>query len=195
MSQSGPDPIGQLRRDREKARSLEDPCAALCTLANVDADGIPHARTLVLRDLGERLGVFVNGTSPKFPAIAAGPVSVVVWLPSISIQYRLACRTEPIPRETVAESWQFRPEIPKRMDWLYESGQAQSTVLESREALLDLVQAIALGADATAPVSASGFFLDPHMMERLDLATPDGVHDRRRYTLGNPVWKEEVLVP
>jgi pyridoxamine 5'-phosphate oxidase len=195
MSGVGPDPLGLLRQDRERARSLEDPCAALCTLANVDADGVPHARTLVLRDLDGRFGVFVNGTSPKFTAIAAGPVSVVVWLPSISIQYRLACATEPIPHETVAESWHLRPEVPKRMDWLYETSQPQSTVLESRDRLLELLDAITLEDDATAPAGAGGFFLNPLVMERLDLGMPDGVHDRRRYTLGNPVWQEDVLIP
>jgi hypothetical protein len=40
-----------------------------------------------------------------------------------------------------------------------------------------------------------GFFLLPSRIERLDLGQADGIHDRRRYTLGNPGWYEAVLVP
>jgi pyridoxamine 5'-phosphate oxidase len=189
------DPLTLLAADRQLARERQDPCANLCTLANVDADGLPQARTLVLRDLDERLAIFVNRTSPKFPFLQNDAVSIVVWLPTCNVQYRLACRTEAVPHAMVAESWHLRPEPPKRMDWLYARVQGQSTPIESREGLLAMLEALDLPDPLEAPDVASGFFLTPSMVERLDLGQENGVHDRRRYSLGNPGWYEEVLIP
>lgn len=189
------DPLALLAADRRLAGERNDPCAGLCTLANVDADGLPQARTLVLRDLDGRLAVFVNATSPKYPHLRDGPVSVVIWLPTVNVQYRLACTTEPVPAATVAESWLLRPEPPKRMDWLYLRAQAQSTPVESREALLGMLSALDMPEPLTAPHTAMGLFLAPTQVERLDLGQENGVHDRRRYTPGNPGWHETVLVP
>jgi len=185
--------LERLAADRAQARERGDPCASLCTLANVDADGMPQARTVVLRDVEDRLAVFVNATSPKFEHLAH--VSVVVWLPSLNLQYRLTCATEPVEQALVAESWQLRPEPPKRMDWLYTRMQAQGSAVPSREALLDMLAACPLPEPLVAPDTARGFYLAPTRIDRLDLAQTNGVHDRRRYTLGNPTWREEVLVP
>ena len=49
------DPLTLLADDRARARERDDPCASLCTLASVDAAGHPQARTLVLRDVDDRL--------------------------------------------------------------------------------------------------------------------------------------------
>jgi pyridoxine/pyridoxamine 5'-phosphate oxidase len=190
------DPLGLLLRDRQTAREREDPCANLCTLANVDGDGLPQARTLVLREIERRLAVFVNATSPKFPFLDDATVSVVVWLPSISIQYRLACATTLVEPAVVAQSWQLRPDPPKHMDWFYTQQQSQSSPIESREALLERLAGQALPEPLVAPDTARGFYLEPRLIERLDLAQDNGIHDRRRYLPGNPGgWRETVLVP
>lgn len=189
------DPLATLRADRQLARERQDPCANLCTLANVDEDGLPQARTLVLRDLEARLAIFVNATSPKFQALRVRQVGLVVWLPSLNVQYRLAAGTEEVPAELVAASWALRPEPPKRMDWLYTRGQAQSTPVASREALLDMLTTLKTPDPLTAPETARGLYLMPTLIERLDLGQENGIHDRRRYTLGNPGWYEEILIP
>ena len=187
-------PFQQLAEDRRLAFERQDPCAGLCTVANVDPTGWPDARTLVLRNLEDRLAVFVNATSPKFAHLDR--VSVVVWLPTVNVQYRMRCRTKPVPQATVAESWQLRPDPPKRMDWLYTLEQAQSSAVESREALLDILGGLDLPDPLLAPDTARGFFLEPELIDRLDLGMENGVHDRRRYLPGNPGgWLEQVLVP
>ena len=147
----------------------------------------------MLRDVAERLAVFVNATSPKFEHLSR--VSVVVWLPTLNVQYRLACGTEPVPAELVAESWQLRPDAPKHLDWLYTRVQAQGSPVDSREGLLEMLASLPLPEPLVAPDTARGVFLLPERIERLDLNQENGVHDRRRYTLGNPTWREEVLVP
>jgi len=188
-------PVERLGADRALARERQDPCANLCTLANVDEDGLPQVRTLVLRELDQRLAVFVNESSPKWPSLEKGPIAIVVWLPTINVQYRLSCLTEPVPESMVAESWLERPPPPKRMDWLYTRIQAQSTEIESREKLLAEIEALDVPDPLVAPSTAKGLYLAPILVDRLDLGQANGIHDRRRYLLGNPGWYEKVLIP
>ena len=171
--------------------------ASLCVVSTVDA-GEPEARTMVLRDLEPALsgppsfGLFVNSTSPKFREFRqSSTVVIVVYLPSLAVQYRLRCSLEQLPGGPVRASWQLRPPIPKRMDWLYED-RPQSSVIDSREELVDLLRS---PEPSSAPESAVGFRLVAESVERLDLDTEDGVHDRRRYSFDGQSWREEVLVP
>lgn len=192
----GKDPLQRLRHDRARAAELHDPCANLCTVATVDAAGHPQARTLVLRDLDEGFGLFANETSPKWRQMQLGAsLAVVVWLPSLNVQYRLQCDAQPLAKTTVNASWHLRPPVPKRLDWLYTRGHTQSSAIASREMLLRHLDELELPEPLTAPRSAGGVLLDPYSVERLDLARPDGVHDRRLYQRGNPGWKETLLVP
>ena len=185
-------PLLRLREDRVRARELRDPYAELCALATVDANGNPRVRTLVLRDIDERLAVFVNASSPKWPAMDR--VAALVFLATLGIQYRLDCRTEPIPADTVHASWQLRPEMPKRLDWLYET-RPQSSPLASREELLAELAAVPLPDPLVAPDSARGLYLAPLEVERLDVNHASGIHDRRRWSLTEGEWRERVLVP
>ena len=185
-------PLRRLREDRARARTLNDPYAELCALATVDARRNPQVRTLVLRDLDDRLAVFVNSTSPKWPSLDR--VAAVIFLASLDIQYRLECRTESVPAQIVKASWQLRPEIPKRLDWLYEE-RRQSSLLESREQLLAELAAAPVPDPLVAPDSARGLYLVPHRVERLDVSHDSGVHDRRLWSLTDGAWQERVLVP
>ena len=189
-------PIEQLLKDREQARANEDPCANLCTVASVDAHNLPQARTLVLRELGSRLALFLNQTSPKWQQITSTPViCVVVWLPSVNVQYRLQCRVEPVEKRLVDESWLLRPRIPKQLDWFYTTRQAQSTSVADRQSLVEAVTGLNDPEHEFAPRTARGWYLKPFHLDRLDLANPSGVHDRHGYALVAGVWQEAVLVP
>ena len=195
---TAPEPLALLRRERAAAAAADDPMANLCVLATV-AGGAPRARTLVLREvggageLGERFALFFNRTSPKQGELAASAhaATLVVYLPSQSVQYRLDCALTPMPPAVVHESWQLRPPVPKRMDWLYEH-HPQSSPISSRERLRALLPS---ETPASAPASALGFYIEPNAVERLDLAQDDGIHDRRRYTRVDGGWREDVLVP
>ena len=195
------DPVAMLHADRAAAHAKDDPNASLCVLASV-AQGEPEARTLVLRDVAaptksspappSRLGVFVNSHSPKHAEFAQSTgVAVLVYLPSVRVQYRLRCALEAIPPAIVHANWQLRPPTPKRLDWLY-AEHPQGSVVESRrrlEALLDTP------LPAAAPDSAVGYYLAPNAIDRLCLNQSNGLHDRRRYERRGDTWQESVLVP
>ncbi len=187
------DPLARLHIDRAEARSRQDPCANVCTVANVDEHGRPQARVLVLRDIEDELAIFVNTTSPKWSCL--DDVNVVVWLPSISVQYRLTCTTSPIAETSVHESWHLRDDPPKRMDWYYTTVQAQSSRVGDRDYLLASLAALKLPEPLVAPSTAQGLFLRASFIDRLDLGQPNGVHDRRCFEWAHDAWQESVLVP
>jgi pyridoxamine 5'-phosphate oxidase len=190
------DPIEQLAADRQTARANGDPCANLCTTATVDADNQPQARTLVLRDVDSRLALFLNQTSPKWEQISqSGVICVVVWLPSLNIQYRVQSHVEPVAKGLVDESWLLRPDVPKQLDWFYTTQQAQSSQLPSRDALLQQLAATDEQHYQRAPATAQGWYLLPFYIDRLDLSHSSGVHDRRAFSLRDGQWQESVLVP
>lgn len=185
------DPVAVLKADRARARANDDPMANLCVLATVGGD-LPEARTLVLRDIEDRLGLFFNGGSPKAGEIdRSDAVTVLVYLPSLSLQYRLRAALAAIPADIVHANWQYRPDVPKKMDWLYER-HPQSSAIASRQTLISKLPTT---TPDRAPTSAIGFYLVPLAVERLDLAQNNGVHDRRSYTLLDEMWREQVLVP
>jgi pyridoxine/pyridoxamine 5'-phosphate oxidase len=189
-------PLQQLFSDRARARDQRDPCANLCTLANIDEQGFAQARTLVLRELDARLAVFVNTTSPKWQALRAGPVSLVVWLPSIQVQYRLNCDTEEIPQHQVHDSWHLRPEAPKKMDWFYSQVAAQSSPIGDRSRLLDALSNLELPEPLSAPTTAHGVYLAPSLVERLYLGEDNGIHNRQLYQRAeSETWSCTTLIP
>lgn len=196
MTAEGGNPLTLLAADRRRARERDDPCANLCTLATVDASGHPQARTLVLRDLEGRLALFGNETSPKWRQIASNPsLAIVVWLPSLQLQYRLQCTPRPVAKSVVQESWQLRPETPKRLDWFYTRVQPQSSAIDGRAALAAGVEGLRLREPLVAPRTAAGVYLEASFVERLDLATADGLHDRRAYRHHGSGWQTFTLVP
>lgn len=186
------DPIALLQADRAAARDRDDPNANLCVLATVRA-GEPQARTLVLRDIEDRLALFFNASSPKAHEIdESESVAVLVYLPSMEVQYRLTCALQAIPSSVVHAAWTLRPPIPKRLDWLYRRF-PQGDEIASRERLVELLNEGP--TPEAAPPSALGYYLAPRAVERLQLGQPDRIHDRRRYERQHDGWKEAALIP
>ena len=62
-------PLLRFQEDRQKARDANDPMAAVCVLASVDGNGLPQARTLVLRDIPQGLAIYISASSPKWQQV------------------------------------------------------------------------------------------------------------------------------
>ena len=166
-------------------------------MATVDAEGLPHVRTIILRDLGERIGLFINATSPKWAHLDRLPaLEVVTFYPTLNVQYRLRGASAPIERDVMSENWENRPFGGRRLDWFYDSVQPQSTHVHSRERLVDGLQEEGQRMNGKGmPPSVNGIYLDPVQIERLDLTDPDRIHDRRRYERAEDGWICTLLVP
>ena len=202
MNARAVDPLARLHEDRLQARGHRDPWAELCVVSTVTAAGEPSARVLVVRELDTdtgtadpSIGIFVNASSPKVEEFSrSSTVAVLIYLPSVMVQYRLRCTLDPIDASLVHQAWQMRPDVPKRMDWLYET-HPQSTEIASRRTLIDAVSDESGERPLAAPESAVGYLIQPSEVERLDLSQTDAPHDRRRYSLQDGDWAEAILVP
>ena len=194
------DPLARLRADRSRARDAGDGNAGLCTFATLGLDGVPAVRTLVLRDLElpqypDALGVFVNASSGKWAEVQAnGPrAGVLVWLPSVQVQYRLRVTLHEIDKSFIDDSWRLRPIESQRLDQVYER-HPQGSPIESRAALQALVAAVDDVTLAPTP-GARGWRLAVERVKILDLQDASRLHDRRRYERDGEGWRETVLVP
>jgi len=187
-------PLELFKEDRQRARAAEDPMVNLCTIATVDDDGRPQLRTLVLREVGTDMAIFVNATSPKWPHLGRNVLLHTYW-PSVQVQYRMYVETAAIEPSIVHESWHLRPDAPKRLDWFYEQHSQQSATISSRDHLLEKLDQITLPDPMRVPDSARGLQLNPVEIERLDLTQANGVHDRRLFKLHDDEWSTYILVP
>ena len=192
-------PLTQFHSDRQLARDAGDPMAHVCVLATVDGRGYPQARTLVLRSVVDnnspRLALFINANSPKWAELANSESACVqVYWPSVELQYLMQVQTEALDPKLVAESWQFRPDAPKKMDWLYQQ-HAQSTAIADREQLLMQLDQLETPEPLVAPEAAKGLLIQVTEIERLDLTKNNGVHNRTLYTLKQGKWDQQTLIP
>ncbi len=189
---SNVDPLAQLANDRAIARENNDGWAALCTLGTVNAEGDVEQRTLVLREIQSRLALFFSARSPKWQELQQRPTcSLQLYLPTIQVQYRIRAAWEKISPDVVHQSWSMRPDIPKRLDWLYQQ-YPQSSALDRTTLLAQLEPETPV--PACAPASALGVFLNPLSLERLQLSA--GVHERERWELrSDQGWSHTNLVP
>lgn len=193
MSNVG-NPIDLLHQDREHARLLNDPMVDLASIATINKHGEPQCRTLVLRTIKNRLAIFVNQTSSKYQEFKLSKtIAVMVYLPSLSVQYRLTCKLSKIDPEIVRHHWNLRPEISKQLDWLYET-YPQSSQIESNELLQMLL--LKIPQSQQAPDSAVGFYLDVCRVEQLQLKTQREVSHRLLFSLqDHGSWNAGYIVP
>lgn len=181
------------RAEQQRAAAASDPMAPLVSLATVARNGQPEVRTLVLRWLEDQAALFVNATSPKWAAIAAEPrVALLAYWPSLKIQYRLDGTVTPLAAEPVQRSWRMRPPVPRKLDQLYESHAAQSSVLPAAADLESWLAATDEDPRAV-PASATGLHFVPERIERLALHD-NAPHDRAQARAANR-WQLERLMP
>lgn len=189
------DPIEQLKRDRTEARQLEDPMVDRCVLGSITSSATPALRTLVLRDIENRLAIFYSRTSAKQTEFMrlTNKVTILVFLPSIGVQYRIQANLDEVPRELIEQHWHMKPNAAKRMDSIYEK-HPQSAVIEDFSAFETLYAATV--PPIKPPRNAVGSFLDAYQVEYLRLQVDPHFHDRLLFTRRvQGDWVRVRLVP
>jgi len=185
------DPVAWLAADRAAAREENDGWASVCALGTVNTDGDAEQRTLVLRETHNQLSLFFSATSPKWYELRKRPTAgLFIYMPSIQVQYRLRVKWQRIDDHVVRDSWQLRPDIPKKLDWLYQNHPQSSAV---DRAMLEAGLAADQPTPAAAPASAIGVYLQPLRIERLELS--GGIHERDLFELKDNRWQHSHRVP
>lgn len=193
--------MAEFMRDHGRARKLLDQNADICFLATRDAENGVQVRTLVLRDIVERkLGIFLNRSSPKWRQLELdGQFQLLIYYPTIERQYRMSGIQVDMNPDLVADSWQLRPDGSKYLDYYYDRIAAQSTRVDSREAmetaLAELKRSLPQPDALKAPESARGLYLEIDTIDRLDLSDRARLHDRRLFKFDAGRWTQQVLVP
>ena len=119
------DLIKQFRSDQQHALAEKDAYANLCVISTIGSNKQPKSRTLVLRAIGNDLAIFINKSSPKWSELKGGIALQTYWA-STQVQYRMSVSSIEIDKNSVGESWRLRPDIPKKMDWIYKNSFEQS---------------------------------------------------------------------
>ena len=155
-----PEPIELFKTDQQAARDKQDPQANLCVVSTVDGQMKPQSRTLVLREVGGYLAIFINKSSPKWDEFKNGIALQTYWT-STQIQYRMSVSTKQIDKAVINNSWQLRPDIPKKMDWIYQSGFPQSSRVDSLDQIRGEIRKMTDVENLTATENAVGLILQP----------------------------------
>ena len=193
------DPIALIVADRERARAAGDPFADLCVLATAADPAAPGVRPIVLRDVGPQgVGLLISRTSPKWGPLSSGRYELLLLWLTIRRQYRVRGAVAPMPESLVQTYWDQKVHESRLLDLYYATHGAQSSVVPSREAFLEGIEALRRRHPSPEavprPELLRGVYLVPERIEAWRGA-PDRLHDRRRFTREGSGWREETLVP
>ena len=176
-----------------EAASLTEPNAVV--LATASPDGVPSARTVLLKAYDERgLVVFTNLTSRKAGEALANPRATLLF-PWVELERQVVVEgaVEQVDRAETEAYFRSRPRGSQLGAWT----SRQSTVIAGREVLeqrqAELEERFA-GQDVPVPDFWGGLRVVPTAVE-LWQGRPSRLHDRLRYRLDGGAWVVERLSP
>jgi pyridoxamine 5'-phosphate oxidase len=186
----------QLQAWFDDAVAAELPEPAAITLATAHIEGMPSARTVLLRGVDERGLVFhTNHESRKGRELAENPRAAIVlaWIP---LQRQIVAEG-PVERVSDAESDAYWAERPHRSK-IGALASPQSRVVASRseldERFAELERQYPEGSDIARPQWWGGYRLVPDQVEFWS-GRRDRLHDRLRFRHTVGEWIVERLAP
>lgn len=163
-------------------------------LATADADGMPSARALLMKDFSSEGLVFYTGLdSRKSRAMTANPraAATFVWV-QLHRQVRFEGAVEKVSDEDADAYFATRP----RGAQLAAHASRQSEPVPGREQLEERFEEVStsFGDVVPRPDHWGGWRLRPHAVEFWQ-GRPNRFHDRIRYRLVDEGWEKERLSP
>lgn len=191
----GEDPIALFVDWLAEAAKSEPNDPNAMTLATVDAEGMPDARIVLLKDIdADGFTFYSNYQSAKGLELAANPVAALVFhWKSLRRQVRVRGVIEPVSAAEADAYFASRARESRIGAWASQ----QSRPLDSRATLeqrvVDLTEQFD-GADVPRPEHWSGWRLKPTAIEFWrDRAFR--LHDRMQFTRDGQAWARERLYP
>lgn len=167
------------------------------TLATVDAQGQPKARTLLLKGFAKEKGwiFYTNYDSEKGQELAANPrCSLLFWWEKLQRQVRVEGQVQKLPEADSDAYYISRPRDSQMGAWVSE----QSQVIESRNTLeerLAILEEQYQGIDPLPrPPHWGGYQLLASSVEFWQ-GKPSRLHDRIRFRKEGTEWVKERLAP
>lgn len=190
------DPIRQVERwvADAKAAGILEPTAM--TVATVDADGRPQARTVLLRGIDERgFRFYTNYGSRKARALDAHPFAAMVLLwKELGRQIKIEGRVERLSHEESAAYFASRPRGHRLAAWASRQSEPVGSRTEMEAAFREVETRFADVEDVPLPDHWGGFLLRPEVVEVWN-GRRNRMHDRFRYTRTTDGWTRSRIWP
>ena len=167
------------------------------TLATVDADGLPNARMVLLKDFDERGFVFYsNADSIKGHELAAAPkAALTFYWKALQRQVRLRGSVEPVSQAEADAYFASRSRMAQICAWASKQSSALESRLAFEKAIARFTAKYAIGT-VPRPPYWSGYRVVPQEIEFWQ-ERPFRLHDRVTFRRANPSapWSKTRLYP
>jgi pyridoxamine 5'-phosphate oxidase len=190
------DPIRQFQTWLQDAVDAGLPLPEAMTMASVDAEGQPHARVLLLKQVDEDGFVFyTNYRSAKAEELAVNPkVALVFYWPQLERQVRIEGAVEKTNQQESRDYFKTRPRESQIGAW----ASPQSAVIPSRSSLEERtveLEELYRGRDVDCPDHWGGYRLWPVRIEFWK-GQPGRLHDRILFErTSDQSWSTKRLAP
>lgn len=194
------DPISEIVSSRQRALSLNDVCASVCSLATVAVDGSPRTRVMNLNGISGRwFELHCSEQSSKWQELLHNPAyELLLWWPSVARQYRIRGELEMMPKSLVEQSWLRAPYLFKLLDRFYQEYQPLGSKLQNQQMLLSSINNLKTKypneQEVPPPQHLRGFYCKASWIEALYIDNLR-IHERHCYSYTENSWHHELLVP
>jgi len=190
------DPIAQFQKWFQQAQAANLPEPNAMTLATSDKQGHPSARTVLLKDIGQRGFVFfTNYESRKGRELEWNPnAALVFYWAQLERQVCVAGTVSRVSAEESATYFKSRPKGSRLAAWVSNQSEPipDRKLLEKKLAMLSERHP---DDDVPVPSNWGGFCVAPHRIEFWQ-GRPNRLHDRFEYLrLLDNSWQIERLAP
>jgi pyridoxamine 5'-phosphate oxidase len=189
-----PNPIDQFHIWFDQAQNADLPEPNAMTVASVDADGKPSARTVLIKEVTPAGFVFfTNYESRKGQALISHPHAALLFFwPELERQIRVEGSVEKLSDQESDDYFHSRPLDSRIGAW----ASPQSQVISSRTLLVKNAAEYALkfALNPPRPPHWGGFRVKPELLEFWQ-GRPSRLHDRIQYVLQDDSWKIQRLAP